>query len=77
MPWNSSGEQLITTSADMTVKVLDYNTSKVLYEKKTQDGSKILTSKIYLFYTCLRVLSSLTAIAEKFLKVGQEQVNSE
>ena len=43
--WSPSGDKLASASTDGTAKLLDFNTGKVLYTRKTSDKSKFLISK--------------------------------
>ena len=45
MRWSPSGDKLASTSGDRTVKLLDFNTGKVLYTGNPSDGSKLPISK--------------------------------
>ena len=48
--WKSSGDMVVTASADKSAKVIDFNTEKVIHTGTTPDGSKsLLTRSINLF----------------------------
>ena len=45
MRWSPSGDKLASASYDKTVKLLDFETGKVLYAGNTSDESKLPISK--------------------------------
>ena len=40
--WSPNGDTLATASVDKTIKIIDSKTMKVLYTKKTSEGSNFI-----------------------------------